>query len=59
MLSQVDSEGHQYQLLKENSDHYDDVSALKRSDGFIRSRGGNLRDKKTTRGWKLEVKWKD
>ena len=32
-----------------------DGSALNRSDGFIRSHGGNLHAKKTTIGWKLEV----
>ena len=59
MLSQVDSEGHHYQLLKEISDHSVDRSALNRSDGFIRSRGGNIHAKKKTRGWKLEVKCND
>ena len=58
MLSQVDSEGHDYQVLKDISDHSYDGITLKRRDGFIRSRGGNLHPKKTTRGWKLEVKWK-
>ena len=42
IISQVDSKEHHYQVLKEISEHYADVSALKRSDGFIRSRGGNL-----------------
>ena len=59
MLSQVDSEGHHYQVLKEMSDHYADGSELKRSDGFIRSCGGNLHGNKTTRCCKLEVEWKD
>ena len=36
-----------------------DGSALNRSDGFIINCGGNLHTKKTTRGWKLEVEWKD
>ena len=59
MLSQVDSEGYPYQILKDISDHYAYGSALMRSDGFIRSRGRNVHAKKTTRGWKLEVEWKD
>ena len=37
MLSQVDSEGHHYQVIKDIINHYADGSALKRSDGFIRS----------------------
>ena len=54
MLFQVDSEGHHYQVLKDISYHYADGSALKRRDRFIiRSHGGNIHDKKTTRGWKL------
>ena len=59
MLSQVDSEGHQYQVLKDISDHSSDGSDLNRSDIFMISSGGNLHAKKTTRGWKLEVKCKD
>ena len=39
MISQVDSEGHHYQVLKEISDYSADGSALKRSDVFIRSCG--------------------
>lgn len=59
LLSQVDSEGRHYQVLSEISDHQSDASAIKRKDGFIRSKNGNLHAKKTTRGWKLEVEWKD
>ena len=59
MLSQVYLEEHNYQVLKEISDHYADGSALKRSNVFIRNRGGNLYPKKTTRGCKLEVEQKD
>ena len=55
MLSQVDSEGHHYQLIKEITDHFEDGSVLKSSDGSIISRDGNLNDKNKTRGWKLEV----
>ena len=29
------------------------------SNGFIINHDGNLHAKKTTRGWKLEVEWKD
>ena len=59
MLSQVDSEVHHSQLLKDISYHSMDDSALKRSDVLIRSFVRNLHPKKTTRGWKLEVEWKD
>ena len=59
MMSQVDSEGHHYQLLAEISDHKSNQLAIKRSNGFIKSRNGNSHTKITTRGWKLQVEWKD
>ena len=59
MISQVDSEVHHYQVLKDISDHSSDGSALKRSDGFIIIFYGNLHAKNTTRCCKLEVEWKD
>ena len=55
MLSQLESEGNHFQELKNISDDYADGVALKRSDGFIRSHGGNLHANKKTRSWKLEV----
>ena len=58
MIYQVYSEGNHYQLLKDISDHSADGSSFKGSDVFIRSHDGNLHAKKTTRGWKLEVKCK-
>lgn len=59
MLSNCDSEGHHYQLLQEISDHKKDGSAIRISNGFIESKGGKRTAKKTTRGWKLLVEWKD
>ena len=58
-MSQVDSEGHHFQILSEISDHYCDATAITKKNGFIRSSNGNLHPKKTTRGWQLEVEWKD
>ena len=59
MISQVYSEVHHYQLLKDISYYSVDSGSLKRSYGFIRSCVGNLRPKNTARGWKLEADWKD
>ena len=59
MLSQVDSEGHQYQVFTEVNDHKKDDSDISKVDGFIKSSSGNLHRKSTTRGWKILVKWKD
>ena len=59
MMSQVDSEGHHWQLLLEISDHRSNHLAIPKRDGFIRSHNGNLHPKKTTIGWDIEVEWKD
>ena len=53
MLSQVDSEGHHYQVLTEVTDHKKDDSAIAKVDGFIKSSSGNLHQKRMTRGWKI------
>ena len=59
MMSQVDSEGHHWQLLSEISDHRSNHLAITEKNGFIRSHNGNLHPKKTTIGWDIEVEWKD
>ncbi|KAI2501269.1 Reverse transcriptase (RNA-dependent DNA polymerase) [Fragilaria crotonensis] len=59
MYAQVDSEGNQYQLLSEITDHRSDNSAIQIADGFTTSRNGNRIPKPTTRGWSLLVSWKD
>ena len=58
-MSQVDSEGHCYQDITEVTDHKKDDSSIAKVDGFIKSRSGNLHWKRTTRGWKVLVEWKD
>ena len=59
MISQVDSEGHHYQLLTEVTDHKKDDSDISKVGGFIKSSSGNLHRKRTNRGWKLLVECKD
>ena len=59
MMSQVDSEGHHYQVLTEVTDHNKYDSAIAKVDGFIKSISGNLHRKRLTRGWKLLLEWKD
>ena len=58
-MSQVDSEGHHYQLLAEISDHQSTYLAITKKNGSIRSKSDNLHPKKTTIGWSIEVEWKD
>ena len=59
MYSQIDPEGHHYQLLSEITEHEKDNSAIPISEGTYTTRSGNVVPKKTTRGWKLRVEWKD
>jgi hypothetical protein len=48
MFAQVDSEGNQYLLLKEITDHKHDNSAIPISDGMVRNSSGTLKPKVTT-----------
>ena len=59
MFSNVDSEGYNFQLLREIVDHKSDDSAIKKEDGYYKSKNGNKSPKLTTRGWSLLVEWKD
>ena len=59
MLSQIDDEGHRFQLLRNITDHKPYGNAIAISDGFINSRNGNNGPKNNTDGWKLQVEWKD
>jgi hypothetical protein len=59
LFSQVDSEGNQYVLMKEISDHRRDKSAVPISDGWVEMKNGRRFRKKTTRGWQLLVEWKE
>jgi hypothetical protein len=59
MFAQVDSEGNQYLLLKEITNHKHDNSAIPISEGMVRSSNGTTKPKVTTRGWFLLVQWRD
>ena len=48
MLSQVDSEGHHYQLLTQVTDHNRDFSAITKVNGYVKYSSGNLHRKSTT-----------
>ena len=58
MMSQVDFEGHHYQLLTEVTDNKKDGSDISKVDSFINCISGNLQRKRATHGWKCLVKWK-
>ena len=59
MMSQVDYEGNNYQVLTEVTDHNNDDSSISKLDGFIKSINGNLHQKRTTHSCKLLLEQKD
>ena len=59
LYSQIDSEGQQFLVLEEISDHQKDGTALEVADGYTVGHNGNRTPKKTTCGWQLCVKMKE
>ena len=59
IFSQVDEEGRQYVLLSEIVDHKKDATAITKDEGYTISHNGRRVPKITTRGWKIQVEWKD
>jgi len=60
IYSQIDAEGRSYSLLKEISGYRKNPSvALTRANGYTISANGNRAPKKTTKGWEMQVEWKD
>lgn len=58
VYSQVDAEGRRYLLLDEIINHNKDHTAIHADDKWIQ-KGANKQLKRTTQGWKLQVRWKD
>ena len=60
MLTQVDSDGYSLSLIDSIIDHQRDPSqAILIEDKYIMTKSGQKRLWKTTKGWKLLIKWKD
>ena len=60
MYSQVDIDGHQYNLLDDIVGHESDSSAIKKENMYWTCKKTSRRHiRKTTIGWKLKVLWKD
>ncbi|KAI2502898.1 Reverse transcriptase (RNA-dependent DNA polymerase) [Fragilaria crotonensis] len=59
MLSQVDDEGRSYSVLSEIVDHRTNGHAISKDDGFVEDRYGKRHPRITTRGWDLQVEWRD
>ena len=58
MYSQVDSEGHQYNLLEAILDYGTDGNAVRKGNEHVVTKRGRQRLRKSTAGWKLLVLWK-
>ena len=58
IYTQVDDESRMFVLMDEIIDHKEDDSAIPISEGTFIS-NNSVRKKRTTRGWKLLVQWKD
>ncbi|MHA7927758.1 MAG: hypothetical protein ACX936_21375, partial [Marinobacter sp.] len=59
LYSQVDSEGRTRLMFSEIVGHRKDGTAVSKEEGYEYSRSGNKVAKKTTRGWKILVEWKN
>ena len=59
IYSQVDGYGHLYQLMDHIRNQKSDGREFPKSEAFMVSRNGNRARKQTTKGWYLEVQWKD
>ena len=59
LYSQIDDEGRSYSILSEIIDHKKDGSAVSKDDAFETTKTGTLRRRRTTKGWKLLISWKD
>jgi hypothetical protein len=59
IYSQVDNEGRRHLILDEIIDHRKDGSAVAPDDLYVTDRNGNQHMRRTTKGWKLSVQWKD
>ena len=60
MLTQVDADGYSTSILKVIIDYErDDSTAIPKCDGYVVTKSGQKRMRKTTVGWKLLVQWAD
>ena len=59
MYEQVDEQGNQYNIFDFIIDHRRNDDAISKEDGYIISQNGVRRKIITTKGWELNVRWKD
>ena len=59
MYSQVDPDGHRYQLLEGIINHRRNGNAIDKADLYVTTKSGNRQMRQTTAGWDLLVQWKN
>ena len=59
LLSQVDAEGRSYSVLSDIVDHRTNGKALSKDDASKMTKSGRAQLRHTTRGWEVQVEWKD
>jgi hypothetical protein len=59
LYSQVDAKGNLYSILEEIIDHKSNGTAVSKDDGYKTTKQGIWYPRRTTKGWKLLVSWKD
>ncbi len=59
LYSQVDDEGRRLQVMQEIVDHEKKDNTLLEEDAYYSTTKAGQRPKRTTKGWRLLVKWKD
>ena len=59
MYSMIDDEGQAYSIIEEIQDHERTAEALSKEEGTFTTASGQARKKRTTKGWKFLILWKD
>ena len=59
IFSQVDEEGHTYSVLKDIVGHRSNAHAVHKDDGYLVMPTGTKRHRITTKGWDIQVEWRD
>ena len=59
LLMQADGDGLHHQILEGILDHYKDKRAIENKDKYFISKHGRRSIRKTTVGWKFNIKWRD
>ena len=59
LYEQNDNNGNQYNIFDSIIDHRKNDDAISKADGYIISQNGVRRKTITTKGWEINIRWKD